>query len=302
MQMPKGLIQDSDFKPLTIADRDTLANFVNRCEYPLCEYSVSTQICWQGYNQSQWMVLDEKWLLIRYVSDGAMCFLCPIGTGDIRPVVDACFEHLVAKGVRPRLTFVPTPVRETLGDAAFQWTADSGERDYLYRRDDLALLIGRRYSRKRNHIKKFQHTYDWRFETFLPAHQGEWAAFVEAWCAQNDCSQQPVLAYEVAAMLRWIDWHDRLPMHAHALRVDGQVVGVSVGETLTPDTFVVHYEKAFRQYDGIYPMLTWLAAREVPRSCMWINREQDMNEPGLRTSKESFFPDRMEIAYTAVPL
>ena len=300
--MAQDPIQDSDFKPITIADRDLLANFVNRCGYPLCEYSVSTQICWQGYNQSQWMVFDREWLLIRYESEGTLCFLCPIGIGDVRPIVGACFEHLENKGIRPRITFVPTLVRETLGDEFFQWTSDLGESDYLYRRDDLAQLIGRRFSRKRNHIKRFQHTYDWRFETFLPAHRAEWEAFVIKWCAQNDCSHQPVLAYEVKAMMQWIGSHDRLPMQAHALRVDGQIIGVSVGETLTPDTFVVHYEKAFRQFDGVYPMLTWLAAREVPRSCMWINREQDMNELGLRTSKESFFPDRLEPAYTASPL
>lgn len=295
-------IDDQAFRPITVGDRSVLETFMRRANYPLCEYCASIQICWQEYNHSEWMVLDGQWLLIRYLDEGCLRFLCPVGDGDIRPVIEACCLYLADRGETPHITFVPDAVRTMLGDGAYRFESDPGESDYLYRREDLAGMLGRRMSRKRNHVKRFQQANpDWRVDPFRPELAGEWRAFVDEWCAQNHCSQHPVLAFEVEALRRWIEWHEQLPMQAFALRVAERIVGVSVGEMMTPDTFVVHYEKALRQFDGAYPMLTWLAARDAPPETLMVNREQDMNEPGLRTSKESFFPDHLEPAFTAIP-
>jgi hypothetical protein len=54
--------------------------------------------------------------------------------------------------------------------------------------------------------------------------------------------------------------------------------------------------KAFQQ--GLYPTLTHEYVKNAWPDAAWINREQDLGEPGLRQAKESFFPDHFVKKYT----
>lgn len=74
------------------------------------------------------------------------------------------------------------------------------------------------------------------------------------------------------------------------LQADGKIVGFSLGE-VAGDTLFVHIEKADRTFRGAYRMLVnQFAARFAGEGVSYINREDDMGDPGLRTSKLSYHP------------
>ena len=74
------------------------------------------------------------------------------------------------------------------------------------------------------------------------------------------------------------------------LSVDGEVIGFSIAEVVG-DTLHIHTEKANVAYDGAYPMLVNLfAKRYVKDGVVYINREEDCGEAGLRRSKLSYHP------------
>ena len=93
----------------------------------------------------------------------------------------------------------------------------------------------------------------------------------------------------------------KFPCPAYVLRIGQRIVGLTLGELQTPDTFVVHYEKAYTELDGAYQMLAREFARTVPVTVSFIDREQDMGVDGLRQSKLSFFPDHFEQCWIARP-
>lgn len=69
-----------------------------------------------------------------------------------------------------------------------------------------------------------------------------------------------------------------------------------MGSPISADTFDVHFEKAYGEIQGAYPMINrefarWLQANRP--GVRWLNREDDMGLEGLRKSKESYYPDRM---------
>jgi hypothetical protein len=86
---------------------------------------------------------------------------------------------------------------------------------------------------------------------------------------------------------------DALGLQGGVLKVDGKVIAFTIGEPLTEDTFVVHFEKAYADIQGAYPMIN----REFVRNCMqgftYVNREEYLGLPGLRKAKMSYYPDQM---------
>ena len=75
------------------------------------------------------------------------------------------------------------------------------------------------------------------------------------------------------------------------IRVQGRPVAFAIAERQNDDTAVVHFEKALRAYKGLYQMINRETARMlVADGFHLINREEDLDRPGLRQAKLSYFP------------
>jgi hypothetical protein len=86
---------------------------------------------------------------------------------------------------------------------------------------------------------------------------------------------------------------DKLDCQGGVILVDDKVVAFSLGEQLNPDTAVIHLEKANPEFTGSYAVINQEFCRNAWRDFTYINREQDLGEPGLRQAKLSYYPDHM---------
>lgn len=294
-------LPDDAFRPFAIEDRTRLEAAFRGAAFRLCEYSFATQFCWRSWNESRWAPVDG-WVLVRYREHGHDRFLCPIGPENPAEAMLACFDRLAALGSEPRADFVPESVRARLAhDRRFRFDPDPANDDYVYLRTDLAELPGKKYARKRNHVSRFLRDASWTFDRVTGANADEVLRFLDEWCEAQGCEADPRLEYEVEALRTCLGQMEALGQTAFVLRRPGRIVGMTLGELLTDDTFVVHYEKAYPDQEGAYQMLAREFARTVPESVRLIDREQDMGVDGLRQSKLSFFPDHMERCWIARP-
>ena len=78
--------------------------------------------------------------------------------------------------------------------------------------------------------------------------------------------------------------------------MDGEMAAFTLGEC-ERDTMLVRLEKALDQYEGIYAFINREFAEHGFEGISWINREEDMGIPGLRRSKQSYYPDHMVKKY-----
>ena len=79
--------------------------------------------------------------------------------------------------------------------------------------------------------------------------------------------------------------------------MEGKIVAFSVGE-IVGDTLFVHIEKALKEYEGSYQvMVREFAVHEATDEVTYINREEDIGDLGLRTSKLSYHPVRLLAKY-----
>lgn len=284
---------DLSFSPLGLPHREQLQGFFGSARHPLCEYSFGALFAWQAVYDTHWTISTDRWLLVRYVVDGHARFVCPVGPdADVRPAIDACLRLLQRSGEAPRIDFVPARVAENLRRDGYTLVDDRDNADYVYLREELAELPGRRHHAKRNHVAAFLRAGEHRFEPLTAENHHDAVALAER-------ASVDLRAPTVSALMRGLENRERLGFMGRLLRGhDGRAIGLALGEPLDAETFVVHFEIADRNYPGAYQALCQLYARAVPPRFRFINREQDMGAPGLRRAKLSYHPLRLEPSYS----
>ena len=74
------------------------------------------------------------------------------------------------------------------------------------------------------------------------------------------------------------------------IRVDGNIIAMTMGEEINSNIFVVHFEKALKSYDGSYTLINNEFAKRKLSAYKYINREEDLGIQGLRKAKKSYYP------------
>ncbi|MDL2298320.1 phosphatidylglycerol lysyltransferase domain-containing protein [Synergistaceae bacterium OttesenSCG-928-D05] len=170
---------------------------------------------------------------------------------------------------------------------------DRGNWEYLYHIADLASLAGNKYMRKRNRVNQFRRRYDYVYKPITHDVIPEVIRFQEAWCQANDCGTTPGLLHEHHGILRILNHWCEIPhMRGGLIEVGGRIVAYTIGE-LSESMLIVHFEKASLEYSAAYQAINqeFLAhiLEEKPEIKI-VNREEDMNDPGLRDAKMSYLP------------
>ena len=166
--------------------------------------------------------------------------------------------------------------------------------DYIYETQALIELKGRKYHGKKNHINKFSKMYDWSYEAITPENTQECLDMLKKWKAQNCATEDLEKHAEICVSEASLREREFLGLTGGLLRVDGQVVAFTVGEQIHPDTFCVHIEKAFADIKGAYSMINQQFLIHEAADCKYVNREDDVGDPGLRKAKLSYHPAFLE--------
>ena len=153
-----------NFKKIEIEDIEIYKKFMQEnCEFS-CENAFINLLIWQPIYQNMLAISDNQ-LFIKSSDEYKHSFRLPIG-GDLKVGIEKIFEFCgnqkpvfwVQEGERlDGLKYVLNQgyVFEEYRDAF----------DYIYLRNDLATLSGKKYHSKRNHINAFSKKFDWHYET-----------------------------------------------------------------------------------------------------------------------------------------
>ena len=242
---------------------------------------------WRGFYKAAYAISHGS-LIIRYRGDeGGVCYTYPIG-GDTEAAFNELLEHddelCICLLTDDELECLKKRFPECEPSCNRDWC------DYIYNADDIVSLAGRRFSGQRNHINKFKKLYgEPVFEEITEKNLDAVKAWFVSFYEKNP-PQSEDLEFERGAIFELLDNYFYYAQPGLTLSVDGKIVGVSLGEAVG-DTLIVHTEKADRDYEGAYPVLVQGFAKHYSvDGVMFINREEDCGELGLRTSKLSYHP------------
>ena len=165
--------------------------------------------------------------------------------------------------------------------------------DYVYEREKLVALSGKKYHGKKNHVNKFKSLYpNWVYEPITDENVEDCFQMGLEWRRINDCEQDEEKLDELCVTFNALRLVKELHLTGGLLRLEpeGDVVAFAIGEELNKDMYVVHIEKAFADVPGAYPMINQQFAEHAAEGYPYVNREDDSGVEGLRRAKESYHP------------
>ena len=168
---------------------------------------------------------------------------------------------------------------------------DRNDYDYIYTREKLATLAGKKLHGKRNHIARFKDSGDWSYEPMTAENVEECRTMTYTWIHMREEKWNEEMNQEISVLHEAFDHMQELGLVGGVLRRDGQIVAFSIGERLNSETFVVHFEKAYPDLRGAYPMINQQFVLHECEGYAYVNREEDTGDPGLRKAKLSYYPD-----------
>ena len=282
-----------DFKRLTIGDKPIFEKLYNKYPPVHSDYIFTTLISWMNYTNYHYAILDENIILFSEI-EGKIRFRPPIGENK-KEVFDQVLNIAVTQNSDFPFGMVTSDKKNWMEKnySNLRFIEHRDFFDYIYLTSDLADLSGSRYSKIRNRLNKFKKNYQYTIENISKKNFEEIREFLKRWCLWRDCESDPFLDYERKAILFSIDNFFELGLSGLAIRINDNIESISVFEKYNFDSAVVHYEKGSPYFDGIYKAINQETANILQRDVKFINRESDMNMPGLRKAKMSYRPHHM---------
>jgi len=292
--------------PLTVADYAELKRFFYRQKYRFCAYSLSAIVVWSNEIYQPHYAVDGEILVVclefpeRPQERHLILPICPDKTFSPEALKD-----LALRTGFERYRFVPDQYLQMYGENRvaqnFAIREQTEFADYVYLQEDLARLTGNKYAKKRNLIHQFKRDYATRIkmEKIVPAMVPECIAFLDAWCAERNCEKEvdEDLFCERAAAINALENMDAIDMKGILVRVDDVVSAFGIASKVTHQMGALHFEKAFSRFRGLYQYFDNLCARHLFEDFKYINKESDMNIPGLARTKRSYHPVMMVRSY-----
>lgn len=293
-----------DFKNVEINDKKWIDPLLAVADMYGCHYNFTNLFIWANTYQYQ-VAQVGGFLVVKGVLDGTQYYFYPAGQGDPQPVIEAMIKDAADCGVEFRLAGLSKANMAKLNSlfpGEFEYTEARDSFDYVYLLDKLVTLTGSGYRGKRNHINYFKKHHNWSFEQISSENLAVCWEMNTEWAKINGCKYDVQLAHEYYAVRCCFEYFNELGLEGGLLRSEGRIIAYTMGDrlNLNSDTYDIHIEKAFGEIKGAYQMINQQFATFLQKEhpdLVYINREEDMGQAGLRKSKLSYHPAKMVEKY-----
>lgn len=294
-----GVPEFPQLKDLTLKDKPLCDQLFTQFPPQISEFTFTNLFIWRHAYQIKISRLQNFLCLLSEQGESSF-FFPPIGEGDVIECYQSLLQYLGRKVTLPKIVRVPETGVTQIDWKTSGMTAelDRNQCDYVYLTQDLIELKGRKYHRKRNHIKQFQEKYSYQYIPLTPEWISQCLQLEAEWCDLRHCEASPGLLNESFAIKEAFTHFGELGVKGGTILINGKVEAFTMGDPLNPETVVIHIEKANPAYEGLYPTINQAFLEHQWSGYTYVNREQDLGEEGLRKAKESYFPHHLVNKYT----
>lgn len=276
-----------EFRTPAIDDKELIDSYLRDCGQIDCDSSFANVYLWRRQYDIR-IAFDNDSFYRAYFRQGRpVAFSLPVTKGDLKVAVDRVIKYGDDIGVKTQMGFLSSANAELIrciyGDkVSVREVRDSF--DYIYEREHLALLSGKKYHAKRNHISRFKRDHsDYSVKELCKDNFCDAYSVAERWQANNEVTGELEIIKDA------FDNFEALDMFGLVLYVEGRPVAMCVASEINDKVCDVNIEKAV-EIDEAFAVINNEFAKHFDKY-MLINREDDMGLEGLRKSKLSYHPD-----------
>lgn len=278
------------FKKVEIDDIDIFSSFETETGELSCENAFVNLLVWQCTYNNMYAVCDGQ-LIIKSGDSENTTFRLPYGDNmphGIELIREYCggeYPKFWAQEGKRLEEF-----KALYGDIyGFEENRDAF--DYIYSREALSLLQGKKYHGKRNHISAFDKKYNWHYSPITEENITAVKECAEKWYDENSDRADKYMLCEKNGINILLDNMKRLNVKGGAIYVEDRIVAFTLGSPINRQIFDIHIEKALSEFATAYTVINREFARNELGAYKYINREDDLGLEGLRKAKLSYKPE-----------
>lgn len=289
-----------EFNKINLSDMETLRKHTRLAHTRNCEYAMVNIFFWNDTDKLMFAVIDDV-LVYRLIDDGNAYYSIVEFIEEPAKLVMKLEQDAADNGCRMVLTNMSENMvlrleREMVGQLRYWY--DREYSDYIYEVDDLIRLSGSKYHGKKNHLNKFLNTYAFLYEEITNDNIEECRRMKEEWAVRKGGDIEEYRE-ELDIIDNVLDNYDKFNLIGGLIRIDGKVSAFTIGEAISEDTFVTHFEKADEDIPGLYQAINQQFAANSISGFKYVNREDDIGLEGIRQAKLSYRPVMMFDKYNA---
>lgn len=315
------MIFKNTFDNLTSEETELLNSYFDGYDYESSGHTLIANYIWRNTHHISWQIIGD------YLCIGALGELDPeedkqyfmsfpltrTGTYDLDSLKKTLFtaqKMFRRQGQNLNMSLIPQSLvhylTEIFPEESLYIEHDRDEDDYIYLREDLVKLSGRKLHQKKNHLNYFLKNYAFTYEEATPEMVPEIMAYIES---KNEYKMgetpedwKEILELETEAIRELLKFVGK-DLLTGVIRIDGKIEAVTLGEfakTNSHETVLVHVEKADDRFRGLYQAINNEFCKRLPEDTIYVNREEDMGLENLRQTKTSYKPVKMGEKYLAI--
>ncbi len=279
------------FKKLTLKDLNKIKTYTQKSPLKVCDFSIGVLLMWDKSFNYEYAEYNDT-IIIKNHYGKEEWFLPPVGK-DVDGATVQLEKYCVQKNVNLNYTCVDEGVLDFYknrynGRALIEY--DRRWSDYIYDFTAIKTFVGKRYSGQRNHINKFKRLYpNYKYNQITRGDISMLKEFMKEY-KKRHTDMGRIERKEYQNTITLLDNYSKKYFVGGYISVDKKIIAFSIGEYVG-DTLVIHIEKALTQYQGVYPtMFNEFVSHSEKEGIIYINREDDSGDIGLRTSKTQYHP------------
>ena len=175
-----------------------------------------------------------------------------------------------------------------------RWSSRDGDGDYIYKRESLAQLSGKKLHAKKNLVNRFWRLYpDASYQPITKENIADALTVAEQWFAERAEEGLDADMSELAHIRKAAEYWEALALFGGVLYAEGLPVAMTMASAISRQAIDVHFEKAVGTFaaEGAFAAINQaFAASDAAAPYSYVNREEDMGMPGLRKAKEAYRP------------
>jgi len=271
-----------NFKPLALDDKSLFDDFFRRFSPIISEFTFTNLFAWRLTKRHEFSIIDNH-LLISFFKGNQRKFYQPVGNApdlimkkifDLIP--ETSFERVEKKNCSKL-------------SKEFEVMKYRNNFDYLYKLDELRELKGANYQSTRNFIRQCE-KYNPQVCILDEETIKQFVELEKKWCNIRNCNKDKLLYAEDMAVKETLEKFKQLKVMGICISINDKIEAFAIGEELSNDTFVNHFQKANTEFKGLYQYLVHEFAKSIPKKFAYLNLEQDLGVEGLRKAKLSYHP------------
>lgn len=281
------------FKPIELQNAEMLRGFFSQTKSRSSDETAGNALIWRDFFAYEYCIYNETLVIKSTFADGNTYFDLPVGKD-----VNGCINALIGEFKSVSLITDSGGLSHLCANFSTTATPIPDWWEYLYNAEDLKTFSGRKYNGQRNHANYFEkNNPSWQYFPVTGENAARVIAFANALFESKP--KTPMLEEEHRKIPEILLNLDIYGQSAGALAdKNGNILAFAIGE-VKGDTLFVRIEKALQEIRGAHQMIVReFTSHNAVNGVLYVNREEDMGNEGLRRAKLAYHPCDMVKKYT----